>query len=109
MRLAAAILAILICCPPAHATPQQDGIFLIAIGEAGIGYESSSVAIVAAHEVCTALDAGRTFAWITRRLTATTGLDQPAAARFATAAIRVYCGQHGNAIRPIGPDQQVRL
>ncbi|MDD7813718.1 DUF732 domain-containing protein [Mycobacterium sp. CSUR Q5927] len=96
-------------CPPAHATPQQDGIFLIAIGEAGIGYESSSVAILAAHEVCDALDAGRSFSWVIKRLTATTGLSQSAAARFATAAIHVYCGQRGSTIRPVGPDQQVRL
>lgn len=97
---AVAAVAILAAAPPAAATPQQDGQFLYALGEVGIGYGSASAVIVAGHSVCDALDTGLPVADVVTIVDDSTGLERRGAYRFVAISIGTYCGHHGDAIRP---------
>lgn len=87
------------------ATPQQDGAFLYALGEAGIGYEDSSVAIKAGKAVCRALDAGASPQDIVRSIDQSTQLNERGASLFVAISVAAFCQQsHGDILlkRPAG-------
>lgn len=81
-------------------TPQQDGRFLFALGQAHIGYEDATSVIVAGHSVCDLLDAGGTVDQAADVLVRNTSLDKSWSLVFVRISIQVYCGRHGDALRP---------
>ena len=89
-------------------TPQQDGRFLISLGEAGIGYGDANTVIIAGHEVCNLLDAGGGIELVIETLDRTTQLGRKGALVFATISIANFCGRHGDVLRPHrgGPGQR---
>lgn len=93
----------ILCAGLTHAapeTPQQDGKFLFALGQAGFGYGNASQVIIAGHLVCNLLDAGGTVDQAVDTLVDTTNLDRSWSYLFATISIHSYCGKHGDAVRP---------
>lgn len=92
-----------LCTAIAHAapeTPQQDGKFLFALGQAGFGYESATPVIVAGHTVCELLDAGGTVNQAAESIMGATGLNRPWSLLFVRISIQAFCGRHGDALRP---------
>lgn len=94
----------LLCAGLVHAappeTPQQDGKFLFALGQAGFGYESATPVIVAGHTVCELLDAGGTVSQAAESIMGTTNLNRSWSLLFVHISIAAYCGRHGDALRP---------
>ena len=93
----------LLCIGIAHSapqTPQQDGKFLFALGEAGFGYESATPVIVAGHTVCELLDAGESVDQAVQTLMGNTNLTRPWALKFIAISVANFCGRHGDALRP---------
>lgn len=84
----------------AHATPQQDGRFLYALGQAGFAYESATPVIVTGHTVCDLLDAGGTIDQAAESIMGATDLTKPWSLKFVQISIQVFCGRHGDALRP---------
>lgn len=84
----------------AHATPQQDGRFLYALGEVGIGYDSATTAIIAGHEVCELLDAGGSMQLVIDTLDHNTQLGPKGSLAFTRISVAVFCGRYGDALRP---------
>lgn len=81
-------------------TPQQDGHFLITLGEHGIGYGDASQVLTAGHSVCDLLDAGGSIELVIDTLTRTTQLGRQGSMVFAAISIAAFCGWHGDAARP---------
>lgn len=83
----------------ARATPQQDGTFLISLGEAGIRYENSSTAIAAGKGVCSALDSGESVQEIVDAIDSATQLNARGALVFVVISVGVFCQSHGDVVR----------
>ena len=97
------VTASILCIGIAHAapeTPQQDGKFLFALGEAGFGYDSATPVIIAGHTVCELLDAGESVDQAVQTLMGNTNLTRPWALKFIAISVANFCGRHGDALRP---------
>ena len=90
--IAALAVWFVVSAAPAAATPQQDGLFLYNLGEAGLRYESATAVIIEGKRVCSELMAGIKPSDIAARVMRDNRVDKLSAARFVIIAVAIYCG-----------------
>lgn len=98
-KLVLASVAVMIgLAAPAHTvSANDDAIFLGALDQAGIRYDSPGQAISAGNAVCQLMAAGKPRAEITWQLVISNqGLSRDTATKFAGIAANVYCPQYLN-------------
>jgi hypothetical protein len=74
----------------------SDDAFLAALSAKGIHFGSPEKALIAGHEVCGELDAGRTVNQVASTVMGNSGLDGYHAGFFVGASIRAYCPQYAS-------------
>lgn len=79
--------------PAAHADA-VDSQFLNALQAHNINFGSPNAAILAAHQVCNELDAGRQKADVANEVTSSSNLDGYHAGYFVGVSIAAYCPRH---------------
>ena len=82
-----------VAAPTAHADAVDDT-FLAALQAKGIHYGSPERALIAAHEVCTELDLGRSKADVASDVMNNSSLSGYSAGYFVGASISAYCPKH---------------
>jgi len=85
-----------VAAPSAHADA-VDNNFLNALGSRGITFASPQSAIVAAHEVCDELDAGRAASEVANDVMQQSSLDGYHAGFFVGVSIAAFCPRHSGA------------
>ncbi|QNI07261.1 DUF732 domain-containing protein [Mycobacterium kubicae] len=94
LAIAVALLSYMtIAAPPVHANATDDA-FLGALTRKDIHFESPQTALIAAHEVCTELDAGKSKSDIASTIMQNTNLDGYHAGYFVGVSISAYCPNH---------------
>ncbi len=74
----------------------SDDAFLAALSAKGIHFGSPEKALIAGHEVCGELDAGRTVNQVASTVMSNSGLDGYHAGYFVGTSIRAYCPQYAS-------------
>lgn len=93
LPLATAAVAVVIgLAAPAHADTTQDQAFLVALGGAGLTYQSADSAVTAGKTVCEMAKAGKPAVDVVKVLQdQNPGLTQVNAAKFTAISAGVYC------------------
>lgn len=88
----ASVAAVIGLAAPAHADANQDQAFLVALGSAGITYQSAENAVKAGKSVCDMAKSGKPAIDVVKVLQdENPGLSQTNAAKFTAISAGVYC------------------
>ena len=98
LALVVAVLCVTTTLPaPAAHADAVDSQFLNALQSHNINFGSPNAAILAAHQVCNELDAGRQKADVANEVTGSSNLDGYHAGYFVGVSIAAYCPRHHSA------------